>query len=168
MVRYLDNAQSAIDKNIVEREHKGAVMGRKAWLFGDTPAGMHANAVLYSLVQTCLANGIDPYRYLVTVIERFPAMRTGDEVQALLPWALKSELMPEATPLKLAARAERPNTARRPRVRVVPVTPAAESPRGERALARLSAPDHMGHSQLHTVATKNAMWTSAALEDCCA
>ena len=78
-------------------------MGRKAWLFSDTPAGMHANAVLYSLVQTCLANGIDPYKYLVTVIERFPAARTSDDVRALLPWALKSELLPDVAPLKLAA-----------------------------------------------------------------
>lgn len=103
MVRYLDNAQSAIDNNIVEREIKRAVMGRKAWLFSDTPAGMHANAVLYSLVQTCLANGIDPYRYLVTVIEKFPAAKTSDDVRALLPWALKSELVSEPASFKMAA-----------------------------------------------------------------
>ncbi len=78
-------------------------MGRKAWLFSDTPAGMHANAVLYSLVQTCLANGIDPYKHLVTVIEKFPAAKTSDDVRALLPWALKSELESETTFYKLAA-----------------------------------------------------------------
>jgi hypothetical protein len=67
-------------------------MGRKAWLFSDTPAGMHASATLYSLVQTCIANEVDPYKYFVTVIERFPAARTFDDLLTLLPWALKAEL----------------------------------------------------------------------------
>jgi hypothetical protein len=34
---------------------------RKAWLFSDTPAGARASAVIYSLVQTAKANGLEPY-----------------------------------------------------------------------------------------------------------
>ena len=103
MGRYLENARSAIDNNIVERDIKRVVMGCKAWLFSDTPNGMHANAVLYGFVQTCIANEIDPYRYLVTVIKRFPAARTSDDVLALLPWALKVELAAGFERLKMAA-----------------------------------------------------------------
>ncbi len=41
------------------------VLGRKGWLFATTVAGANASANLYSLVETCKANGVDPYRYLV-------------------------------------------------------------------------------------------------------
>ena len=95
MSGYLDNAQSAIDNNNVQREIKRVLVGRKAWLFSGTPAGTHANTVLYSLVQTCLATGIDPYEYLVAVIEKISLAKTSDDVRALLPWALKSELLLE-------------------------------------------------------------------------
>jgi hypothetical protein len=36
--------------------------GRRNWLFADTVAGAHASANLYSLLQTCLSNGIDGYQ----------------------------------------------------------------------------------------------------------
>lgn len=92
MERYLDDARSPIDNNIIEREIKQVVIGRKNWLFSDTTDGAYANAVLYSLVLTSLANGIDPYRYLVTVISRLPQVTSAAEVEALLPWNLKHEL----------------------------------------------------------------------------
>jgi len=103
MVRYLENPHSAIDNNVIEREVKRVVMGRKAWLFADSVNGMHANAVLYSLVQTCIANGVDPYKYFVTVIERYPKAKEPGDMQALLPWALKAELSPDTALLKMAA-----------------------------------------------------------------
>jgi hypothetical protein len=37
------------------------VVGRKAWLFSDTPAGAHSSAKLYSLIETAKANGLAPY-----------------------------------------------------------------------------------------------------------
>ena len=40
------------------------VMGRKAWLFTDTPAGANASARLYGLIETAKANGPEPYAYL--------------------------------------------------------------------------------------------------------
>jgi len=61
-------------------------------LFSDTPDGAYASAVLYSLVLTSLDNGIDTYRYLVTVISRLPQASSSVEVEALLPWNLKQEL----------------------------------------------------------------------------
>lgn len=104
MERYLDDARSPIDNNIIEREIKHVVIGRKNWLFSDTPAGAYASAVLYSLVLTSLANGIDPYRYLVAVISRLPQASSATEVEALLPWNLKHELTVELEPrMKKAA-----------------------------------------------------------------
>jgi hypothetical protein len=41
-------------------------------LFADTVAGAQASANLYSLVETCKANGIDPYHYLVWLFAKLP------------------------------------------------------------------------------------------------
>jgi hypothetical protein len=68
------------------------VIGRKNWLFADSQEGMHANAVMYSLVQTAKANGIDPFAYLRYVAETMPTLSTANEVRCLLPWN-----MPKAT-----------------------------------------------------------------------
>jgi len=62
------------------------VMGRKNWLFSDSPDGMHANAVMCSLVQTAKANGINPFKYLRYVFEMMPKLKTADDVESLLPW----------------------------------------------------------------------------------
>jgi transposase len=61
-------------------------MGRKAWLFCNTPAGAEASARLYSLIETAKANGIEPYAWLRHVFTELPKATTLDDIEALLPW----------------------------------------------------------------------------------
>ena len=61
-------------------------MGRKAWLFSDTPAGAEASARLYSLIETAKANGIEPFGYLKRVFTELPRATTLADIEALLPW----------------------------------------------------------------------------------
>ncbi len=103
MKRYLEDARCSIDNNIAERDIKRVVMGRKAWLFADSVDGMEASAVLYSLVQTCIANRVDPYKYFKAIIERMPYAKSQGDLEALLPWTIKQELDTEADPVKRAA-----------------------------------------------------------------
>jgi hypothetical protein len=42
--------------------------------------------VVYSLVQTAKANGLEPYAWLRRVMRDLPKATTVDEVEALLPW----------------------------------------------------------------------------------
>jgi len=71
-----------IDNNgASERAIRPVVMGRKNWLFADTPAGATASANLYTLVETAKADGIVPYTYLRHV---FTALPKADTVEALL------------------------------------------------------------------------------------
>jgi transposase len=42
---------------------------------------------LYSLIETCRANGVKPYAYLRTLFARLPHAHTADDYEALLPWA---------------------------------------------------------------------------------
>lgn len=84
--RYVDDGRLAIDNNIAEREIKSFVIGRKNWLFSDSTDGAYASAVMYSLVNTAKANGINPYQYLYHLFEKMPYATTVDDVRELLPW----------------------------------------------------------------------------------
>lgn len=87
LIRYTERGDLPIDNNLLEGGAiKPFVIGRKGWLFSDTPAGAHASAVLYSLLQTAKANDREPYAWLRFVLERLPLARTVDEIEALLPW----------------------------------------------------------------------------------
>ena len=59
--RYPERGDLPIDNNRAGNAIRPFVVGRKAWLFADTQAGAHASAVIYSLVQTAQANGLEPY-----------------------------------------------------------------------------------------------------------
>ncbi|VVE36905.1 transposase [Pandoraea eparura] len=64
------------------------MVGRRAWLFADTTGGAKASANLYSLVETCKANGVNAYRYLTELFKALPHARSADDYEALLPWKL--------------------------------------------------------------------------------
>jgi len=55
-------------------------------------AGAHASANLYSLIETCKANNVDPYHYLAALFAALPLAVTADDYEALLPWNLRSPL----------------------------------------------------------------------------
>jgi transposase len=88
LVRYTERGDLPIDNNRCENAIRPFVVGRKAWLFSDTPAGANASAIIYSLVETAKANGIEPYTWLRHVLEYLPAAQTADEIEKLLPWNL--------------------------------------------------------------------------------
>ena len=89
LIRVLDDGRIEIDNNRCENAIRPFVLGRKAWLFADTPAGAEASARLYSLIETAKANGLEPYAYLARVFEELPAAIAADDDDAitrLLPW----------------------------------------------------------------------------------
>jgi transposase len=88
LVRYIEDGAWPISNNPCENAIRPFVLGRKGWLFATTVAGAHASANLYSLVETCKANGIDPYQYLVWLFRMLPLATTADDYAALLPWTM--------------------------------------------------------------------------------
>jgi transposase len=90
LVRYVDDGRYPIDNNACENAIRPFVIGRRNWLFSDTVGGAHASANLYSLLQTCAANGIDGYRYLTALLVELPKAKTVEDFEALLPWRLVS------------------------------------------------------------------------------
>lgn len=88
LVRYVENGAWPISNNACENLIRPFCVGRRNWLFCDTVAGAQASANLYSLIETCKANEVEPYRYLTALFEALPAAQTADEFEALLPWNL--------------------------------------------------------------------------------
>jgi len=88
LVRFLDDGRLEIDNNRAERSIKPFVIGRKAWMFANTPTGARASAVLFSLVETAKENGLDPAAWLAHLLREIPnlAAETDEAFDALMPW----------------------------------------------------------------------------------
>jgi transposase len=67
---FLQYPDVPIDTNHLEREIRPIALGRKNWLFCWTEIGAHYVGVFQSLLATCRLQGIDPYTYLVDVLQR--------------------------------------------------------------------------------------------------
>jgi len=70
LLRYIDDGEVAIDNNAVERSIRGVAVGRRNWLFAGSAQGAKRAAVLYSLVESCKAEGVEPFTYFADVLTR--------------------------------------------------------------------------------------------------
>jgi hypothetical protein len=86
--RYVEDGRLEIDTNLAENAIRPFARGRRAWLFADSVSGAKASALLYSLVESAKANGLEPYSYLRGLFERLPRANTVADYEALLPFAM--------------------------------------------------------------------------------
>ena len=89
LIRYLEDGRLEIDNNLAENAIRPFVIGRKNFLFSDSVHGVKASANLYSLVESAKASGLEPYQYLRQVFTKLPQAETVEDIENLLPWALK-------------------------------------------------------------------------------
>lgn len=85
LTAYLKDGRIEIDNNLIENAIRPFALGRKNWLFAGSPAGAKAGAILYSLLQTCKANQVEPYQYFCTMLHRIRLAKTADDYRQLLP-----------------------------------------------------------------------------------
>ena len=67
---FLEHPGVPVDTNAVEREIRPVAVGRKNWLFCWTEVGAQYIGILQSLISTCRLQDVDPYTYLVDVLQR--------------------------------------------------------------------------------------------------
>lgn len=73
------------------------MIGRKNFLFANTPRGAKASAVMFSLIETAKETGLDPFKYLVYVFEKAPNWNIRnniDALQELMPWFVPDYIRP--------------------------------------------------------------------------
>jgi transposase len=81
---YLDDPDVPIDTNHLERALRVIPMGRKNWLFNWTELGAKHIGIMQSLIVTCRLHDIDPYEYLVDVLQRV-GQQPASKVHELTP-----------------------------------------------------------------------------------
>ena len=88
LAHYLLDGRLELSNNRAERSIKPFVIGRKNFLFANTPRGADGSAVMYSIIETAKENGLDPYGYLAYIFREAPNMdlNNEDEFARLLPW----------------------------------------------------------------------------------
>jgi transposase len=94
---FLGDPDVPMDTNHLERALRAIPMGKKNWLFCWTEVGAEHAGIVQSLIATCRLHDIDPYTYLVDVLQRVgehPASRVAE----LTPRLWKQHFA--ATPLR--------------------------------------------------------------------
>ena len=81
---YLNDPTVAIDTNHLERGLRCIPIGRKNWIFCWTEEGADNVAVFQALITSCLLAGIDPYKYLVDVLQRI-SLHPARDIRELIP-----------------------------------------------------------------------------------
>lgn len=87
---FLLDGRLELDNNRSERSIKPFVIGRKNWLFSNTPRGAKASATIYSIIETAKENGLNPMAYLTWLFEELPQLADPNDPRALdqlLPWS---------------------------------------------------------------------------------
>lgn len=97
LVRYRNHALARLDNNEVEAKIRPFTVSRSNWLFANTVNGAEASALLFSLVESAKANGLNPEDYLYLVMEKAPGCTCEEDWEGLLPWNIPME---EARPLR--------------------------------------------------------------------
>jgi transposase len=88
LTRYLADGILDIDNNKAERLMRPIAVGRKNWTFAGSDRGGSAAAVMYSLIETCKLNNVNPYDYLRDILTRLPNTLNRD-IRQLLPYEWK-------------------------------------------------------------------------------
>ncbi len=77
---FLDNPDVPLDTNHLERGLRPIPMGRK-WNFCWTELGAEHVGIIQTLISTCKLQGVDPYTYLVDVLQRVAEHPAADVIE---------------------------------------------------------------------------------------
>lgn len=90
MENYLLDGRCSLSNNAAENAIRPFTIGRKNWLFADTPKGASSSAAVYSLVETAKANNLNVFAYLEYLFTYMPGSnwrQYPEEVDDLMPWS---------------------------------------------------------------------------------
>ena len=93
LTKYLDDGRLSIDNNHTERIIRKLVMARNNFLFADTVKGAKALCLHFSLIQTAIANSLEPYKYYEYILDQLPYCKTVEDYEDLLPWNINKHVL---------------------------------------------------------------------------
>lgn len=88
LMTYLEDGRCSLSNNLSENSIRPVTVGRKNWLFSDTPDGASANALYLTIVEMAKAYDLNLYEYLKYLLEHRPNKdMSDDELAKLAPWS---------------------------------------------------------------------------------
>ena len=88
LMTYLEDGRCSLSNNLSENSIRPVTVGRKNWLFSDTPDGATANARYLTIVEMAKAYHLNLYEYLKYLLEQRPSKAmSDDELSKLAPWS---------------------------------------------------------------------------------
>lgn len=89
LIQPFEDGRLDLDNNLAERSIKPFVIGRKNWLFSNTPRGATSSAMAYSLLVTAKENDLNIYSYLTHLFSVLPNIDITnlEELVKHLPWS---------------------------------------------------------------------------------
>lgn len=88
LMTYLEDGRCSLSNNLSENCIRPVTVGRKNWLFSDTPDGANANALYLTIVEMAKAYNLNLYEYLKYLLEHRPNKdMSDDELAKLAPWS---------------------------------------------------------------------------------
>lgn len=85
LTRFLENPELPIDNNLQERLLRSTVIGRKTWYGTHSRRGAETAAILFSLVESCKLNQVNPREYIKKLAQD---LHFGKAVYT--PWEFKN------------------------------------------------------------------------------
>lgn len=95
---YLTDGRLSMDTNLLEQQIRVIAIGRKNYLHAASEVGAQAAAVMYTIVNTCLLQEVDPFLYISDVLRRI-GDHPKSQIQELLPRNWKGLYLEEAKKL---------------------------------------------------------------------
>ena len=88
LMTYLEDGRCSLSNNLSENCIRPVTVGRKNWLFSDTPDGANANALYFTIVEMAKAYNLNLYEYLKYLLGNRPNKNmSDDELAKLAPWS---------------------------------------------------------------------------------
>src|SRR4051812_7254598 len=95
LTQFLEDGRICMSNNAAERALRGIAVGRRNWTFAGSDRGGERAAAIYTLIETCKLNGVDPQAWLADMLARLPD-HPAKRIAALLPWNWRAERLAAA------------------------------------------------------------------------
>lgn len=87
LTTYLEDGRCSFSNNASENAIRPFTVGRKNWLFSDSPAGATASATIYSIVEIAKAHDLNIYEYIKYILSKRPSKSwTDEQFETIAPW----------------------------------------------------------------------------------
>ena len=92
---FASNGKVEIDNNAVENAIRPSAIGKKNWLFiGSENSGL-TSAILYTIIESAKRHKIEPYNYILHLLNEFPKA-TNHQIPQFTPKAIAKKQLPKA------------------------------------------------------------------------